>query len=838
MTHQSTTQKSLFDDMIEMGVTRYRREVNISVTTGNATRARANGRLLSGAVPTLADAMRADLKATRKGPTGRIKSRLPQYALMCKLVGSCEVIAGITCKVVIDRIYGGPRLTTLAAILGHQLEHEARFKALKKDQPYFFKVAVRNVLNQRYTNKVQRLIGVATRSGAQNEAEWVPWTTEQCAHLGLWAIEMMRVSTGLIEVIQADDPTKPFGASNRKWKKPFRVFMAKDTEDWVKAFNMDAELLTPVFLPMVEPPAPWVPPFTYGGGYGPVNDGFNFPLIKTQNRRYLEAIETKYSDHMGEVYDALNTLQSTPWVINRPVLGALKHLWTRQVTVGGLPPLGDVPLPPRPPQFQDDTEKRRWKKAAHLAHIENRLRASKRFATARSILIAEKFVNEPDIFFPYQMDFRGRVYPVPFFLQPQGADVARGLLKFGEGKAITTKAQADWLRVCGANHFGMDKIPVTERVQWVIENEPLIKEVAEFPTECLWWGEADAPFQFLAFCFEYAEFLKQGYGFVSSLPIHLDGTNNGLQILSLLMRDPVGAIATNVVPGPTPMDIYGTVAEKLKVRLGVIRDTLETPLEERQMADSWLSLGITRKTCKRPVMVLPYGGTIHSTRDYIAEWYKEVVTENPRMVRPWALDRLHKPSRWLATIMWESIKDTVGCAQEAMEFLQGCAEVAVKANRPVSWVTPSGFPVLQQYFKGTRTEIKGTVMGRICKVYFRRDNPKQLAGKRMLNGVSPNFVHSLDAACLHKTVGFAKSGGIKHFSMIHDSYGTVAADVDSMAGALRHAFSTVFATDLLGDFRDQVASQLPEEFRKALPEVPKFGSLDVTVVRESEYFFL
>ena len=44
---------------------------------------------------------------------------------------------------------------------------------------------------------------------------------------------------------------------------------------------------------------------------------------------------------------------------------------------------------------------------------------------------------------------------------------------------------------------------------------------------------------------------------VSSLPIHQDGSCNGLQHYASLGRDKLGATYVNVVPGSAPQDIYG-----------------------------------------------------------------------------------------------------------------------------------------------------------------------------------------------------------------------------------------------------------------------------------------
>lgn len=50
--------------------------------------------------------------------------------------------------------------------------------------------------------------------------------------------------------------------------------------------------------------------------------------------------------------------------------------------------------------------------------------------------IAQSFKNVDVLYFPHNLDFRGRVYPIPPHLNHMGADLARGILEFAEGKPL------------------------------------------------------------------------------------------------------------------------------------------------------------------------------------------------------------------------------------------------------------------------------------------------------------------------------------------------------------------------------------------------------------------
>jgi DNA-directed RNA polymerase len=105
---------------------------------------------------------------------------------------------------------------------------------------------------------------------------------------------------------------------------------------------------------------------------------------------------------------------------------------------------------------------------------------------------------------------------------------------------------------------------------------------------------------------------------------------------------------------------------------------------------------------------------------------------------------------------------------------------------------------------------------------------------RQKNGVSPNFVHSLDAAALHKTIIKAnKEAGIYDFAFIHDSYGTHATGCKALAKSLREVFVDMFSVDLLQDWKHQ----LEHNTNTVLPEPPEYGNADISKITDSTYFF-
>ncbi len=80
--------------------------------------------------------------------------------------------------------------------------------------------------------------------------------------------------------------------------------------------------------------------------------------------------------------------------------------------------------------------------------------------------VAKSFSKVSRIYFPHNVDFRGRLYPIPPHLNHMGADIARGLLEFAEGRPLG-KSGLKWLKIHLSNKMGKDKLSFPERVFYV-----------------------------------------------------------------------------------------------------------------------------------------------------------------------------------------------------------------------------------------------------------------------------------------------------------------------------------------------------------------------------------
>jgi len=112
-------------------------------------------------------------------------------------------------------------------------------------------------------------------------------------------------------------------------------------------------------------------------------------------------------------------------------------------------------------------------------------------------------------------------------------------------------------------------------------------------------------------------------------------------------------------------------------------------------------------------------------------------------------------------------------------------------------------------------------------------------GKAAANSIAPHFNHSMDAAHLMMVANACADHGIQSLAVIHDSFGTHAANTDKLGAILRRTFVELYEGDPLGRLRDAVLEQLKDqpELADQLPALPAKGSFDLSQVLGSTYMF-
>jgi len=554
-------QVALEKRMASLGVDKFRDTYERETRAGRASDVKSIRVAMNTAILPLTKAIDAFKQEAETGKAGRRHSAV-------KLIGNMEshVLAFLTVKVVMDNLVREQKLTSLAVKLGNYIEVEKSAVDLKATEDEritravsYFSKHTHHINFHPHHAKGALKSSLKANLTAVDDVEintlLVKWSLQEKTVVGLKLIELLCQSTGLFKVVPSHQNKKTINLI-----VPTESFL-----NWLEDLKGQFELLMPEYLPCIIPPKDWTG--LTSGGYHSSAFAYDLNFVKTRSREHKAKLEEA---ELSLVYSAVNTLQRTPWAINRRVLEVAFHLMNIGSERAGI--AGQfLKAPPKPHDIDTNEEVRKaWSREATRIWRQNTSSKSKRLAAWKTITMAQEFCNYDKIYFPYQLDFRGRIYAVPAFLNPQSTDLAKGLLHFSEGDVILDKQARDWLAIHGANCFGIDKVSYEERLKWVQENEQLIIEAARDPLDEFWWSEADSPFCFLAFCFEWQSLLEheaRGEAFISHLPIAIDGSCNGLQHYAAMLQDAEAGRAVNLTPSPSPQDIYGVVASKANEKL-------------------------------------------------------------------------------------------------------------------------------------------------------------------------------------------------------------------------------------------------------------------------------
>lgn len=442
-------------------------------------------------------------------------------------------------------------------------------------------------------------------------------------------------------------------------------------------------------------------------------------------------------------------------------------------------------------------------------------------------------------------DYRGRIYYRESILNFQGSDYERGLFLFNEAK-IVDDVGLRWLKIHAANSYNasykvdsipewctydyasylqqegledisVDKMSLKDRELWTDNNMDVIEMVAHFNS----LPDCEKPVSFLAACHElvnYYKFTKSGLDYYSSLPIPIDGTNNGWQHLGAISKDERTGNLVGLIPQDIPKDFYVQTAKKL---IEITKD------DERKDILSRMPMKKIRKgISKRGSMTRAYSAGAQKIADNMfndlrKEGYDIEYTITEKHCKGFSHDLV------------KAIAAVCPGPLETMKYLQRLAQVVLmQGQTSISWVTPSGFFVNYEKFYERQEKVEGTIVGvgkrdkvrHVGLVISDKPDPRGFAC-----GISPNYIHSLDASHMAKVI----TEWDNSFGAVHDSFSTHACDVDDLCRLTKHIFIDMYDYP---NYFNMIEQSIINDVGLTV-EQPILGSLNISEVTNSDYFF-
>lgn len=512
-----------------------------------------------------------------------------------------------------------------------------------------------------------------------------------------------------------------------------------------------------------------------------------------------------------------NTLQHTAWRIDSRVLEVAQELSKGHESIGKflVNPYERPAKGTEDPLITENPERlKEWRSitaALHRAYGEENRKCVR---TRKSLLMAEEYKHKT-FYLSWWVDWRGRFYSQQSWLAPVGAtDFEKSLLKFRDGCNVTQEAM-DWIYAAIGSAYQGTRISKRDRILWTIDNKELIEKVGSKPLDTVEiWKKADEPWTFLQLCLEWYDVITTRKEKFWRVPLQVDSTASGLQILSGMRRDPVGMKNTNLLapstPDAPPEDAYMEVlrkAEALAIKKG------------QQYLIKYLKF---RSVGKPVVMTAIYGAKEFRFKESIEDALLKAVEAND-------LREEELPTQavlWeLAELIHGATKQVFPAAFQALEWLRKLAKTAhEQGSQSLVWKTPTNDTIHLVKYNHHTEEVHTTYNG---KIVIGDWNSKDVNKAKEVSSFIPAVVHSYDAALLKE----AFTDWQHPLSVIHDCVLVLPKDMDRAMQRIREGFVSIVDGDPLARLADDLGVDA-----EALARL-KQGDQPLDSVYESKYMF-
>jgi len=720
-------------------------------------------------LPLVVNRIKETNKRIHEGHTGQSFKEIHKYLVDIEPLAA----AAITCKITIDKVFStklkSNQLTSISESIGKGIENECQMRHYETHAPGLLETLKKNYWHKAIGTD-QKVVVIQTLMNRYEVQKWVTWGAGNRVRLGGWLLDCLMQESGW------------FGKyAERKGKKTINVVVPTPEFMEIKDEVMStAELFSPLAWPMLIKPNDWSP--ERKGGY----------LLNEVMAGHDMVRRSESSPIQGErPFAFLNKIQKVAYTLNPFVVEVAEILQQKGRCVGKFTPICHHELPPKPVDIAENEEARKVYRRLTAETLNLQAQEFKKSCRTRMTMeTVERFKNKEKF-------YRGRVYPIPAFLTPQDTDFGKSLLRFADESFMDDEAER-WLRFQVATTFGLDKETLADRLSWTYRSEHEIALIATDPIGNLpLWEGAEEPFQFLAACDEFYHCVIKRDRLSTGLPVAIDATCSGLQILAGLAKDKSTAQLVNVLPSDKPQDAYKVVAEESKSNI------------PERLRPHW-----DRKKTKRVVMTIPYNAKPFSNRTYIRDALKddEVEIEKEELTQT-------------VNAVRDAMNVIVPGPMKVMKWIEDEVSKAIKRGADhLEWVTPSGFVVSQKIFKKEYERITLQVLGQ-CNMRVSTGDSDKVDKARHKSATAPNLIHSLDASLLC----LASLDFHNPIALIHDSVLCRATDMTELSRIVRKTYMHLFAEhDYLTDFANQIGAET---------EPPIIGDLKPESVIESTYFF-
>lgn len=348
-----------------------------------------------------------------------------------------------------------------------------------------------------------------------------------------------------------------------------------------------------------------------------------------------------------------------------------------------------------------------------------------------------------------QYDSRGRCYQHAYPIHLQSYSYKKALLNFANREKLTEEGWF-YLKVDVANQMGMDKENWDTRIDWVEQNWSRLESLDSLADEEVLYRKAVRALR------------AAEQGEAVGLPVGLDATASGLQMMAAMSGCRETAAAVNLIDTGSREDVYTEMARGMAQKVGKV---------------------VGRKDMKKPLMTFFYGST--------------AVPEQVFGTRSEALAAFYR-----------TMEDKLDGAYELMQLFQSHWDSNAEYYQ---FTMPDGHVVKIPVMQTVEKKIEVDEFGHSSFMY----RSKVVKPKRKGRSLAANITHSVDAWVLREMVRRANKQGFE-MAVIHDCFFSHPNYLGLVRQNYREIMAELNQMDLVNVILGQLTGAYPDYQQKTV----------------------
>ncbi len=396
--------------------------------------------------------------------------------------------------------------------------------------------------------------------------------------------------------------------------------------------------------------------------------------------------------------------------------------------------------------------------------------------------IFNSYKNIENLFIPYNIDFRGRVYPLIPFLNFHNSKISRILFQFSD---------------YGIFNFNVFKIYCVrvyykEKFNDIKCEELFYEKIVSIMKDYLKFNEdffkANNLVAFLSCCIEYERYCNyiveyhNDVNYKSNFIVSLDATASGSQILTLLLRDKEFIEALNLVQTEEIGNFYLFFINMFK---DYLKKNNKLNMWEASLFNFLTDLEI-RSFFKRIIMTFNYGLTFNS---YLKKFYEQYNFYLSKLKNKKEIFNLLNRNIYLinideiALLFWSFSNDLVLLSLN--KLLKKIIPLFNQLNIEINWATPLNSLVTQKYYKESTVTLDlrykkariNNYKNFVSKVNIIFKDKNKIDKNKNIRAITANYIHSVDSSIMLNVVNQFKLNNLP-IACVHDCFFVRTCDVD------------------------------------------------------------